>query len=113
MEFPMQFIRATSVTGTHEAPVPAPYLRRAFEVKEACQGRLLIGALGFYELYLNGRRITKGALAPYISNPDDIVYYDSYELALQAGENVLGLWLDNAASAVQPFFSRWGQSVGK
>ena len=46
MEFPMQFIRATSVTGTHEAPVPAPYLRRAFEVKEACQGRLLIGALG-------------------------------------------------------------------
>ena len=95
MEFPMQFIRATSVTGTHEAPVPAPYLRRAFEVKEACQGRLLIGALGFYELYLNGRRITKGALAPYISNPDDIVYYDSYELALQAGENVLGLWLGN------------------
>lgn len=32
---------------------------------------------------------------PYISNPDDIVYYDSYELALQAGENVLGLWLGN------------------
>lgn len=50
---------------------------------------------GFYELYINGQRCTKGRLAPYISNPDDLVYYDEYTLALPAGENVIGVWLGN------------------
>ncbi len=95
MNFPLHFIRATEHYTTFDKPVPAPYLRRSFHVEKAATAHILICGLGFYELYLNGRRLTKGALAPYISNPDDILYYDAYEAELQAGENVIGVWLGN------------------
>lgn len=52
---------------------------------------------GFYELYINGIGITKGALAPYISNPDHYCYFDRYDIAeyLSVGENVIGVILGN------------------
>lgn len=60
----------------------APYFRRCFEIGVPVRSaKLLICGLGYYELYLNGTNITKGHLAPYRSNPDDILYYDAYELA--------------------------------
>ena len=37
--------------------------------------------MGFYDLFVNGRKITKGFLAPYISNTDHIAYYDRYDIA--------------------------------
>lgn len=95
MQFPKQFIRAGEVFNTFEAHVPAPYFRKTFSVAEASEGEILITACGFYELYLNGKRITKGALAPYISNPDDMVYFDRYDVALQPGENVIAVLLGN------------------
>lgn len=95
MEFPQQFIRATEEYTTLTHFVPAPYLRRSLSVGQAAKGSLLICGLGFYELYLNGQRITKGRLAPYISNPDDILYFDRYEVELTAGENVIGVCLGN------------------
>lgn len=95
IQFPKQFIRAGEAFNTFEAHVPAPYFRKTFSVAEASEGKILITACGFYELYLNGKRITKGALAPYISNPDDMVYFDRYDVALQAGENVIAVLLGN------------------
>ena len=77
MEFPKSFIRASEAYNTFEHHVPAPYLRRAFQIDHEAKANVIITALGFYELYLNGERITKGRLAPYISNPDDLVYYDT------------------------------------
>lgn len=65
-------------------------------VKEGSQsGEILICGLGFYDLFINGEKITKGYLAPYISNTDHIVYYDHYDLTpwLKAGENVIGVML--------------------
>lgn len=78
--------------------VPAPYFRKTFEADgEIKKSIITLTGLGFYELYVNGRRITKGILAPYISNPDDIVYYDEYDItqALVPGKNVLGILLGN------------------
>ena len=95
MKFVQRFIRATEDYTTLEHFVPAPYLRRSFAVGHAAKGSLQICGLGFYELYLNGQRITKGRLAPYISDPDDIVYFDRYEVELTEGENVIGVLLGN------------------
>ena len=45
--------------------VPAPYLRKSFRLEVLPEkAELLICGLGFYELYVNGRRITKGLLSP-------------------------------------------------
>lgn len=98
MDFPMHFIHAGPAYSTLTEYVPAPYLRKSFQLESLPEkAELLICGLGFYELYVNGQRITKGLLSPYISNPDDIIYYDSYTILpyLQKGENVLGICLGN------------------
>ena len=90
MDYPMQFIHAGPAYSTLTEYVPAPYLRKSFRLEVLPEkAELLICGLGFYELYVNGRRITKGLLSPYISNPDDLIYYDSYTVLqyLQKGEN--------------------------
>jgi len=95
--FSLKFISAAKEFSTLTERVPAPLLRRSFEPGEVKSASVTVCGLGFYELYLNGSRITKGRLAPYISNPDDILYYDRYDLTglLRPGKNVLGLMLGN------------------
>ena len=98
MEFPESFIYAGPAFSAPEQPVSAPYFRRQFRLERVPeQAELLICGIGFYELYVNGQRITRGHLAPYISSPDVAVYYDSYDITplLKIGENVLGVWLGN------------------
>ena len=80
MEYPRQFIRATEDYSTYEHFVPAPYFRKVFTPTGA-DCRLRVTGLGFYRVWLNGTELTKGLLAPYVSNPDDIVYFDDYDLA--------------------------------
>ncbi len=89
------FIKATSEYNTFESPVPAYCFRRAFCSDTAGAAKITIAVCGFYELYLNGEKITRGFLSPYISNPDDLVYYDEYEVTLKQGENVIGVLLGN------------------
>jgi len=100
MNFPNQFIAATIEYTTLEQHVPAPYFRKLFEIPNNQQikaAALTITGLGFYRVFVNGIEVTKGALAPYISNPDHIVYYDCYDVStyLSSGKNVLGILLGN------------------
>lgn len=103
MDFPKSFIRAGKETCTLNTFVPAPYFRKTFliknmkDLKRVTEAETVICGLGFYELYINGKNITKGLLAPYISNPDDLIYYDAYDILpyLRKGENVIGVCLGN------------------
>lgn len=93
-----QFIAASTDYATAEKPVPAPYLRRTFDLPFHPQSAVLrVCGSGFYRAFLNGTEITKGRLAPYISNPDHICYYDEYDLTaiLKPGKNAVGLILGN------------------
>ncbi len=91
----IDFITATTEYNTLEKSVPAPYLRKTFICDNVTKGTLTIAACGFYELFLNGKKITKGKLAPYISNTDDYIYFDEYNVSLERGENVIGIILGN------------------
>lgn len=98
MVFPEKFISAPQEAADFERRSPAPYIRKRFyldKVPDAAQ--LLITGLGFYRVFVNGKEFTKCILAPYISNPDDMIYYDTYEVndSLQQGENVIGIILGN------------------
>lgn len=95
--FPKKFIAATTGYTTQEQHVNAPFFRKKFFFTKGKTAKIRICGLGFYELYLNGENITKGRLAPYISNPDQALYYDDYDVTekLLDGENVLGVWLGN------------------
>lgn len=96
--FSRKFICAGYDYTEYTSFVAAPYFRKTFTVEDAKKEcRVTVCGLGFYDIFINGKKITKGLLAPYISNPDDIVYYDEYEVSeyLTEGENVLGLQLGN------------------
>lgn len=95
MIFPKKFIKATNGYNTPENFVAAPFFRKVFTVETTADAQIKIAVCGFYKLFINGEDITKGALAPYISNPDDMVYYDSYTVKLKSGKNVIGVMLGN------------------
>ena len=98
MIFSEKFISAGSGYSTFEKPVPAPYLIKHVRfdaLPDSCS--FTVCGLGFYRLYINGRDITRCFLAPYISNPDHIIYYDDYDLLpfLAPGVNSIALLLGN------------------
>ena len=98
MNFPKHFIAATKEFTTREHAVPAPYMRRAFKLSALPKAaKLTICGLGFYELWINGEKITRGWLSPTVSNSDKLVYYDVYDVLpfLREGENVVGVCLGN------------------
>lgn len=93
-----QFICATKAIGSFEDRIPAPLFRRAFSLDFTPKSASVsVCGLGFYRLFVNGKEVTKGYLAPYISNPTHYCYYDTYEIAslLQKGENCFGVMLGN------------------
>lgn len=92
------FIKASRECCSREHHVNAPYMRRSFLLDFAVEeAEISICGLGFYRLFINGREITKGYLAPYNNNPDHYCYYDTYDLKqfLKTGENVIGIMLGN------------------
>ena len=94
---PEKFVCATNEAATWTKMVPAPVFRKRFLARSADTGSLTIGCTGFYDLFLNGEKITGGYLMPYISNPDDVIFYKQYDLSnkLLTGENVLCVILGN------------------
>ena len=98
MKYSTRFISATKKYCEFLHFVPAPYLRKTFELDFVPEkAEMLVTGLGFYEFWLNGEHLTKGCLAPYISNPNDLIYYDRYFLTgkLRKGKNVIAFALGN------------------
>ncbi len=97
MNFPTSFYKATEEYNTYEKHVNAPYIRAEYDFPDFEKAYITISGLGFYDLFINGEKITKGLLAPYISNPDDIVYFDRYDISalVKPGVNCVGIILGN------------------
>ena len=94
----MQFIKATDRYCSIAEPVAAPIFRKTFVLNsDALSAELKIAVTGFYELYVNGKNITKGFLAPYISNSNQMICYDEYDIAplIKKGKNAIGIILGN------------------
>ncbi len=91
----------------------APMFRKTFDLEKTGKGRVYVSGLGYYELYINGKRVGDHVLSPNHSNYDrrqseDLneprvgnmsrrVYYETYDVTsfLKAGENAIGIWLGN------------------
>ena len=93
-----KFYTATSEYCDYKHHVPAPCIRKTFYLDKISESAILtICGLGFYRLYINSVDITRGALAPYITNPDQLMLYDSYNISkyLSLGKNCIGIMLGN------------------
>ncbi|MBQ7153555.1 MAG: family 78 glycoside hydrolase catalytic domain [Clostridia bacterium] len=98
MSYPTRFIAASGSFSEWGKPVPEPYLRKSFSLKNRpVSASVVISALGFYRLWINGQEVTRGHMSPYISNPDHYVFYDTYDVLpyVHEGENVIGILLGN------------------
>ncbi len=96
--FSKKFIAATEeMCGLYNS-VPSPYIRKSIYLEKKLESAYMtVCGLGFYRLFLNGKEYTKGALSPYITNPDNVLDYDEYSLTdiMTDGKNVFGFQLGN------------------
>ena len=114
LNFSTNFVCASRERATFNKQFPSPVFRRSFTLESVpAYAEILISGIGFYDLYVNGKKITKGIIAPYISNTDDIVYYDLYDLVpyLNAGENVIGVICGNGFN--DPLTKTWDFNKAK
>ncbi|SHF23644.1 alpha-L-rhamnosidase [Caldanaerobius fijiensis DSM 17918] len=84
-------------TGNME-PSPAPLFRRVVSLeKKVASARAYVCGLGYYELYINGRKIGDDVLKPAFTRYDETVLYNTYDVtdAFRPGENVIGVILGN------------------
>ena len=105
-----QYIAASKDFNTRQKHVNAPLFRKQFRCDGLPEKAILrVACVGLYLLYVNGTEITKGYLAPYISNCNDTVYYDEYDitpLLLADADNVVCVILGNGfANAID--FDIW------
>lgn len=76
--------------------VSSPYYRKSFNLKIIPErAPLYISSLGYYEIYINGKKVSNDVLAPAVSNYRKRTYYKTYNVAsyLKKGKNSIGIWM--------------------
>ncbi|MCX6872547.1 MAG: alpha-L-rhamnosidase N-terminal domain-containing protein [Verrucomicrobia bacterium] len=99
---------------------PAVWLRKEFNLT-AIPARALayVNVKGYYELYVNGKKVSDDVLAPAVSQAKKRSLYTTYDIGklLRTGPNCVGLWLDRgwakdgAVGRIEPDLSVAGQRV--
>lgn len=77
-------------------PVTSPFYRSQFQLRERPEkASIYIAALGYFEIYVNGKKIGEEVLAPAVVNFSKRTYYRTYDLTdyLEPGNNILGVWM--------------------
>jgi alpha-L-rhamnosidase len=78
--------------------LPAPFFRKVFSYdSEGGNSKVYICGLGYYELYLNGRKVGEQVLDPVVTVYDHRVRYVVHDVTefLMPGKNVIGIILGN------------------
>jgi alpha-L-rhamnosidase len=83
--------------GTAEGtPLPFPWLRKTFTLAgKPARAVAYVNPLGYYELYVNGRKVDDHVLSPAVTDYSKRTLYVTHEIAdyLVPGKNVVALWL--------------------
>ncbi len=77
-------------------PLPFPWLRKSFTLRsKPARAVAYVNPLGYYELYINGRKVDDHVLSPAVSDYSKRNLYVAHEVAeyLVPGKNVVALWL--------------------
>jgi alpha-L-rhamnosidase len=77
-------------------PLDEPYVRREFDLAAIPTSALAtVNVMGFYELYVNGKKVGPNVMGPALSDYQKRSLYETYDLALylRKGRNCICLWL--------------------
>ena len=78
--------------------LPARYLRREFKVdKQVTRATAYVCGLGFFDLFLNGRKVGEHVMDPALSGYKKRAFYVTFDVTncLNAGDNAVGVILGN------------------
>lgn len=78
--------------------LPARYLRREFQVeKKITRATACVCGLGFYDLFVNGSKVSRDVMNPALSDYTKVAYYTTYDITgqLSRGGNAVGVILGN------------------
>jgi alpha-L-rhamnosidase len=83
---------------THPAPerLSHPWIRKTFELTSSVKRAVIhMNTPSYYELYINGQKVSPYVMTPGISKQDKRFLINSYDVTefLVAGENCLGVWM--------------------
>ena len=71
MKFSSKFFAATTEKCHWTKTVPAPYMRRSFNIDELPDhAEITVCGLGFYEIYINGSRVDPEGIFPGLPHYD-------------------------------------------
>jgi alpha-L-rhamnosidase len=79
-------------------PLPARYLRREFPVaKKVARATAYVCGLGFFDLFVNGQKISDDMMDPALSDYGKALYYVTFDVTkrLNTGSNAVGVVLGN------------------
>jgi alpha-L-rhamnosidase len=83
-----------------------PWFRKVITLKQKpSRASMYVASVGYHELFVNGRKVTDTVLMPSVADHTKRARYVTYEISdhLQAGRNVIGLWLGTSWS-VYPLY---------
>lgn len=93
--------------------LPARMLRKEFQLDKAPQrATAYISGLGYFELYVNGQKVSQDVLAPALTDYDKRAFYRTYDVTqlLRSSDNAIGILLGNgrffAPRRFIPFLTR-------
>ena len=91
------FIAKGKEFNTIQSHVNAPLFKCVFDYDFNGKFEIKIAVVGLYRLFLNGNELNNGKFSPYLSNPDEVVFYDVYDITgkLKEKGNVLCVLLGN------------------
>ena len=84
--------------GADARPLPARYLRREFKItQKVTRATAYVCGLGFFDLFLNGAKVSDDVMDPALSNYTRVAYYVTFDVTdqLKQGANALGVVLGN------------------
>ncbi len=92
------WISAVEETDSVPPVLQAPYFRKEFTLSENnVSARLHVSGLGYYEAFINGKKVGDHVLDPVKTHYDRRVKYVTYDVTdyLQKGDNAIGVVLGN------------------
>ena len=91
------YITKSKEFNTIQKHINAPLFKCVFDFDFNGKCKIKIAVVGLYRLFLNGNELNNGKFSPYLSNPDEVVFYDVYDVTgkLKEKDNVLCVLLGN------------------
>jgi alpha-L-rhamnosidase len=77
-------------------PLPFPWLRKTFTLdQKPARATAYVNTLGYYELYVNGRKVDDYVLSPAVTDYSRRTWYVTHDITdyLVKGDNCIALWL--------------------